>query len=93
MKDDTAGVLLVSSKIINKTLKRGPRQITPRHGRQSPTTAHPPPVLSLLTSGSFRRGVKYFLIELVSFGGRLVVVFLVLSPGLFLSAQKDKGML
>ena len=69
------------------TLNKGPRQITPRHGKQSPTTAHNPPVLSLLTSGSSRLGVKYFVMELVFIGGGLVVAFLVLYPGLFLSVQ------
>ena len=63
--------------------------MSPRHGKQTPTTSHPPPVLSLLTSGSSRLGVKYFLIVLIliSFGGCLVVAFLVLVPGLFLSVQ------
>ena len=61
--------------------------MSPRHGKLTPTTSHPPPVLSLLTSGSSRLGVKYFLIELIPLGGCLVVTFLVLDPGLFLSVQ------
>ena len=36
----------------------GPCQATPRHDRLSPTTTHPPPDLSILTSGSLRLGGK-----------------------------------
>ena len=36
----------------------GPCQATPRHNRQTPTTTHPPPDLSVLTSGSLRLGGK-----------------------------------
>ena len=74
-------------RIINITLNVGPCQISVQHSKQTQTTTHRPPVLALLTLGSSHLGVKYFLMELISFGGCLFNIFLFLAPGLFFSGQ------